>query len=54
MEPLPFNATVEPLLVHVGSQSRPPTLQETQVIMKHLQRVGEKQAHEVNTQTRVT
>ncbi|KAI0208834.1 hypothetical protein LSAT2_006450 [Lamellibrachia satsuma] len=48
VEPLPFNATVEPLLVHVGSQSRPPTLQESQVIIKHLQRVGDKQAHELS------
>ena len=48
-EPLPFNATVEPLLVHVGSQCRPPTLQESQIIMKHLQRIGEKQAHEVRS-----
>ncbi len=45
---LPLNATVDPLEVQVLSEARrPPTLRECQTIIRHLQRVNDKQAHEV-------
>ena len=47
--PLPFNATLEPLQVHVASQpARAPTLQECQVILQHMQQVNDRQSHEVS------
>uniref|UniRef100_X2A551 CCDC92/74 N-terminal domain-containing protein n=2 Tax=Capitella teleta TaxID=283909 RepID=X2A551_CAPTE len=47
--PLPFNATLEPFQVCIASQPpRPPTLQECQVILKHMQKVSDHQSHELN------
>ena len=48
--PLPFNATIEPLLVNPPNvqHARPPTMHECHVIMRHLQKVSDKQAHEVS------
>ena len=45
---LPYNATMDPLLVHLPSQAaRAPTVKECEVIIKHLLRVNDKQSHEV-------
>ena len=48
--PLPFNATIEPLMVHPPSvqHARTPSLQECHIIMKHLVKISDKQAHEVS------
>ena len=46
--PLPFNASLNPLTVHLPAQPpRPPNMRECEVIIRHLQMAGDKQAHEV-------
>ena len=45
---LPFNATMVPLQVRLPHKApRPPTLSECEVIIRHLQQLNDKQAHEV-------
>ena len=46
--PLPFNASLNPLTVHLPAQPpRQPSLRECEVIIRHLQMAGDKQTHEV-------
>lgn len=46
---LPYNATIEPFLVHLGTQEpRQPTMSECQIILKHMQQVNDRQTHELN------
>ena len=45
---MPFSATLDPLLVHFPpARPRPPTLRECQSIVRYLQQVCDRQAHEV-------
>ena len=45
---LPYGATLNPLQIHPLSQpSRPPTMSEVEVIMRHFQQINDKQSHEV-------
>ena len=46
---LPFNATLEPLTVSLAEAEGPraPTMPECEIIIRHLQQVNDKQAHEV-------
>eukprot|EP00918_Siedleckia_nematoides_P097606 GHVU01213837.1.p1 GENE.GHVU01213837.1~~GHVU01213837.1.p1 ORF type:complete len:435 (+),score=53.92 GHVU01213837.1:564-1868(+) len=47
--PLPFNATVSPLQVHLSAQpARTPTLAECEILIKHLAQQNDRQAHELN------
>ena len=50
---LPFNAKLEPLTVTIagGPGPRAPTVPECEIIIRHMQQVNDKQAHEVRYYT---